>query len=75
MNANMRLDEFKQIFWMEWGHRFLGRILGIAFAGPLAYFAYKGYIGKTLGLKLSAILAGIGFEGALGWYMVRSGLK
>lgn len=71
----MNLDEFKQIFFMEWGHRQLGRFIGLSFALPLAYFSMKGYVKGPLAAKLGAILLGIGAQGALGWYMVKSGLE
>ena len=71
----MTLEEFKSIFWMEWAHRQLGRGIGLAFALPLTYFAWRGYVRGPLAWKLSAILVGIGLQGALGWYMVKSGLE
>lgn len=71
----MSLEEFKSIFWMEWAHRQLGRGIGLAFAVPFGYFALRGYVRGPLALKLSAILVGIGLQGALGWYMVKSGLE
>jgi len=71
----MTLEEFRSIFWMEWAHRQLGRGIGLAFALPLTYFAWRGYVRGPLAWKLSAILVGIGLQGALGWYMVKSGLE
>lgn len=59
---------------MEWGHRVLGRILGLAFVGPLIYFAAKRQISRPLALKLGAMSLLIGAQGFLGWYMVKSGL-
>lgn len=71
----MNLDEFKSIFYMEWGHRVLGRIIGVAFVLPLAYFAVRKKLTRTLPKHLSAMALLLGFQGALGWYMVKSGLE
>ncbi|MDC3155843.1 COX15/CtaA family protein [Candidatus Pelagibacter sp.] len=71
-NYNMTLQEFKIIFWWEWGHRFLGRIIGISFLIPLIYFSFKIKFYKLLNLYLIFFL--ICFQGFVGWYMVSSGL-
>jgi len=71
-NYNMTMDEFKVIFWWEWAHRFLGRLIGIAFILPLIYFSFKIKFLKLINFYLIFIL--ICFQGFLGWYMVRSGL-
>ena len=71
-NYNMTLEEFKIIFWWEWGHRFLGRLIGISFLIPLIYFSFKIKILKLLSLYLIFFL--ICVQGFIGWYMVRSGL-
>ncbi len=71
-NFNMSLEEFKVIFWWEWGHRILGRIIGIFFLIPLIYFSFKIKISKLLNLYFIFIL--ICFQGFIGWYMVSSGL-
>ena len=71
-NFNMSLQEFKIIFWWEWAHRFLGRLIGIAFLIPLIYFSIKLGFKKLFSLHLIFIL--ICFQGFLGWYMVQSGL-
>ena len=71
-NYNMTLQEFKIIFWWEWGHRFLGRIIGISFLIPLVYFSFKIKFYKLLNLYLIFFL--ICFQGFVGWYMVSSGL-
>ncbi len=71
-NYSMSLNEFKIIFWWEWGHRFLGRLIGICFLLPLIYFQIKLSFKKTISLFLIFIL--ICFQGFLGWYMVSSGL-
>ena len=71
-NYNMTLSEFKIIFWWEWGHRFLGRVIGISFLIPLVYFSFKIEFYKLLNLYLIFFL--ICFQGFVGWYMVSSGL-
>tara|TARA_B100001057_G_scaffold293385_1_gene293465 strand:+ start:1973 stop:2923 length:951 start_codon:yes stop_codon:yes gene_type:complete len=71
-NYNMNLEEFKIIFWWEWAHRFLGRLIGIGFLIPLIYFSFKISITKILNLYLIFFL--ICFQGFIGWYMVSSGL-
>ncbi len=71
-NYNMNINEFKIIFWWEWAHRFLGRVIGIGFLIPLIYFSIKIKISKILNLYLIFFL--ICFQGFIGWYMVTSGL-
>tara|TARA_Y100000591_G_C21705630_1_gene630623 strand:- start:3 stop:1019 length:1017 start_codon:yes stop_codon:yes gene_type:complete len=71
-NYNMNLQEFKFIFWWEWAHRFLGRLIGIGFLIPLIYFSIRIKISKLLNFYLIFFL--ICFQGFIGWYMVRSGL-
>ena len=68
----MTLNEFKVIFWWEWAHRFLGRLIGIGFLIPLIYFSYK--IRPIKLLNLYFIFSLICFQGFIGWYMVKSGL-
>lgn len=75
VNKGMSLPEFKVIFWWEWGHRFLGRLIGLAFALPLAWFWWQGRIGPQLGRRLLGLLALGGVQGFMGWYMVMSGLS
>jgi cytochrome c oxidase assembly protein subunit 15 len=72
--AGMGLDQFKFIFFWEWVHRLLGRLIGLAFALPLAWFAWKRAIPQGYGWKLVALLILGGSQGALGWFMVQSGL-
>ena len=72
--AGMDLAGFKLIFFWEWVHRLLGRLIGLAFALPLAWFAWKQAIPKGYGAGLVALLLLGGAQGALGWYMVVSGL-
>ncbi|MFL2887246.1 MAG: COX15/CtaA family protein [Candidatus Pelagibacter sp.] len=71
-NYEMTLDEFKIIFWWEWAHRFLGRLIGILFMLPLLYFTIKVGIKKLFNFYLIFFL--ICFQGFIGWYMVSSGL-
>ena len=71
-NFNMTLQEFKVIFWWEWVHRFLGRLIGLCFLIPLLYFSFKLKISRILNLYFIFFL--ICFQGFIGWYMVRSGL-
>ncbi len=71
-NYDMSLNEFKIIFWWEWGHRFLGRLIGIIYLLPLLYFTSKVGIKKLLNLYFIFFL--ICFQGFIGWYMVSSGL-
>jgi len=71
-NYDMNIQEFKIIFWWEWAHRFLGRLIGIGFLIPLLYFSTKIKILKLLNLYLIFFL--ICFQGFIGWYMVSSGL-
>jgi heme a synthase len=75
LNKGMSLEAFKGIFWWEWGHRFLGRFIGFAFALPLAFFAIRRQINGALALRLVGLLVLGGLQGALGWYMVTSGLS
>ena len=71
-NYDMSMEDFKVIFWWEWVHRFLGRLIGIIFIIPLIYFSLK--IGFKKLLKFYLIFFLICFQGFLGWYMVQSGL-
>ncbi|MGH7048360.1 MAG: COX15/CtaA family protein [Stellaceae bacterium] len=74
LNAGMTLAQFKGIYFWEYIHRLLGRLIGIAFAVPLIWFWLRGRLPRRLGPVLAGILA-LGFaQGALGWYMVESGL-
>ncbi len=75
VNLGMSLSEFKTIYWWEWGHRFLGRVIGVAFLLPLLFLAMTGRVGRALGFKLLGIFALGGLQGALGWWMVSSGLS
>ncbi|MDB5594662.1 MAG: ctaA [Hyphomicrobiales bacterium] len=70
----MDLAAFKTIFFWEWGHRLLGRVIGLAFALPLAWFWLRGRLTRDLKPKLLGLLALGGLQGAVGWWMVKSGL-
>ena len=74
VNRGMSLDEFKVIYWWEWGHRLLGRLIGVAFVVPLVAFWLAGKIDRILAPRLAAVLALGAAQGVLGWYMVMSGL-
>ena len=73
--AGMTLAQYKSIYFWEWLHRLLGRLIGLAFALPLAWFWLRGAIAKGYKVRLVALLALIGLQGTLGWLMVRSGLS
>jgi cytochrome c oxidase assembly protein subunit 15 len=74
VNKGMSLDAFKSIFWWEYAHRLLGRAVGAVFALPLAWFVIRRKLPARLVPPLVAIFALGGLQGALGWYMVQSGL-
>jgi cytochrome c oxidase assembly protein subunit 15 len=74
LKAGMSLEEFKTIYWWEWAHRFLGRLIGVAFFVPFAVFWIAGYIARTLLPRLVGLFLLGGLQGAVGWYMVKSGL-
>ncbi|MDA9723504.1 COX15/CtaA family protein [Candidatus Pelagibacter sp.] len=71
-NYDMTMQEFKVIFWWEWAHRFMGRLIGIFYLIPLIYFSFKIKFTKLIALYLIFLL--ICFQGFIGWYMVSSGL-
>ncbi|MDJ0749792.1 MAG: COX15/CtaA family protein [Woeseiaceae bacterium] len=74
VNFEFGIDEFKGIFWLEYLHRLLGRILGLAFLVPFVYFVVRGYIQRSEWLKYGVMFVLGGMQGLLGWYMVKSGL-
>lgn len=74
INRGMSLDAFKGIFWWEYFHRLLGRIIGLVFLVPLVYFALRKKIQRDLTLKFTAVFLLGALQGGLGWYMVSSGL-
>ena len=73
-NINMTLSEFKYIFWWEYGHRVLGRLIGIIFIIPFIYFALKKYFSNEELFSYSFLLFLGGAQGIIGWWMVKSGL-
>ena len=73
--AGMTLADFKFIYFWEWVHRLLGRLIGVAFALPLLWFAVKRAIPPSYGWRLVALLALGGLQGTIGWWMVSSGLS
>lgn len=74
LNRGMRLAEFKFIYWWEWTHRFLGRVIGFIFLIPFLFFWLRGYLSRKIIPKLILMFVLGGLQGALGWYMVQSGL-
>lgn len=73
-NRGMSMSEFQFIYWWEWGHRQLGRILGLVFAIPFFYFLLRGHMPKRLQPRLWVLFGLGGLQGAIGWWMVSSGL-
>ena len=75
IKRGMSLEAFKTIYWWEWAHRFLGRLIGLAFLAPFVLFWIAGCIPASLLPRLVALFVLGGLQGALGWYMVMSGLS
>jgi cytochrome c oxidase assembly protein subunit 15 len=75
LNQGMSLEQFKSIFFWEYIHRLLGRVIGLTFALPLLWFAVRRRIPRGYGWRLTALLALGGLQGAIGWWMVTSGLS
>src|ERR1700742_26053 len=75
MNAGMSLGEFKSIFWWEWSHRLLGRVIGVAYLLPFLWFLWRGALGTELKRRLWGIFGLGALQGAVGWWMVVSGLS
>ncbi|UOR16127.1 COX15/CtaA family protein [Qipengyuania aquimaris] len=73
--AGMDLEAFKTIYWWEWIHRQLGRLIGLALAVPLALFAVRKIIPQGYFWRLFALVALVGLQGSFGWWMVASGLE
>jgi heme a synthase len=74
LNQGMSLDAFKTIFWWEWTHRLIGRLTGVVFLLPLLWFLWRGWIGRGLRGRLWLIFGLGALQGAVGWWMVASGL-
>src|SRR5215472_14258931 len=75
LNAGMSLSEFKEIFWWEWSHRLLGRFIGVAYLVPFLFFLWRGGLPGELKRRLWLLFALGGLQGAVGWWMVASGLS
>src|SRR3984957_13769181 len=75
LNAGMDLAEFKTIFWWEWSHRLLGRVIGVAFLLPFLWFLWRGFLGADLRRRLWLIFGLGALQGGVGWWMVASGLS
>ncbi|HML07101.1 MAG TPA: COX15/CtaA family protein [Xanthobacteraceae bacterium] len=74
LNRGMSLDAFKTIYWWEWTHRLLGRLIGAAFFLPFLWFLWRGWVAPALRRRLWFIFALGALQGAVGWWMVASGL-
>jgi cytochrome c oxidase assembly protein subunit 15 len=74
LNSGMRLDDFKTIYWWEWAHRLLGRLIGAAFLLPFLFFLWRGWVAPRLRARLWTIFGLGALQGAVGWWMVASGL-
>jgi cytochrome c oxidase assembly protein subunit 15 len=74
LNAGMSLDEFKTIFWWEWSHRLLGRVIGVAYLLPFLWFLWRGALSADLKRRVWFVFALGALQGAVGWWMVASGL-
>src|SRR4051795_2534137 len=74
LNAGMNLSEFKTIFWWEWSHRLLGRVIGAVYLLPFLFFLWRGMFGPELKRRLWVIFGLGALQGAVGWWMVASGL-
>ena len=74
LNYNMTIDEFKDIYFWEWIHRVIGRFIGLVFVIPFVYFLVRKQLTKSTIKKCLILLAMGGFQGFLGWFMVKSGL-
>ena len=74
MNGGMSLDEFKTIYWWEWTHRLLGRVIGAAYLLPFLFFLWRGFVAPSLRPLLWFIFGLGALQGAVGWWMVASGL-
>lgn len=73
-NLGMSLGEFQLIFWWEWAHRQLGRVIGLALLLPFLYFAMTRKLEARMWPRMLLLIVMVGLQGALGWYMVASGL-
>src|SRR5258707_462513 len=74
LSRGMSLDEFKTIYWWEWGHRLLGRVIGAAFLLPFLWFLWRRSFDRRTSFALAGIFTLGAVQGAIGWWMVASGL-
>jgi len=74
LNEGMSLGQFKTIYWWEWAHRLLARVIGVVFLLPLVFFLWRGWIRRRERARLWLIFGLGAFQGAVGWWMVSSGL-
>ena len=74
-NAGFGMEGFRQIFWLEWAHRFWGRLIGLAYLLPFLWFLARGAIPRGLLPRLGLLLVLGGMQGAIGWFMVASGFE
>jgi len=75
VHSELTLEGFKFIYHMEWGHRNWGRAIGVLFMGPLLYFIARGRLSPVTRKRCLGLMGLLGFQGGLGWYMVKSGLE
>ncbi|RYP42860.1 hypothetical protein DL768_010183 [Monosporascus sp. mg162] len=75
LNSHMDLSEFKKIYYMEWTHRLWGRVIGLSFVLPTVYLIARRRVTTRMAWNLIGISGLIGFQGFIGWWMVKSGLK
>src|ERR1700751_6111343 len=75
LNAGMTLAQFKSIFWWEWSHRLLGRVIGMVYLLPFLFFLWRGGMAGELKRRLWLIFGLGALQGAVGWWMVASGLS
>lgn len=74
VNYNMTMSEFQFIYWWEWGHRLFGRLIGLVAIAGFVWFAVKKWLNRTWAVRLLALIALGGLQGAIGWWMVASGI-
>lgn len=73
-NFGMSMGEFQYIYWWEWGHRFLGRLIGLVAVGGFAWFAVRRWLTRKWAVRLLVLIALGGLQGVIGWWMVASGI-
>lgn len=74
INNGMQLEDFKSIFWWEWTHRFIGRMIGLVFFGGFAWFLFRKKLDRKLLIKCIILMCVGALQGLVGWWMVKSGL-